>query len=93
MPRLSHETGDALHETWEFLAMICNTLLFILVGFAVDINHFLSRLDVILLTGSVPTLPEPFRNRLSIGGRLGAIVGRSPVMEAMVTNAMVSTPF
>ena len=37
--------------------------------------------DVILITGSTPVLPEGFKQSLAEGGRLIAIVGRSPVME------------
>ena len=40
--------------------------------------------DVILLTGSVPVLAEAFRNSLAIGGRLVAVVGRPPAMEAVL---------
>ena len=49
IPRLPIETGNALGETWEFLAMICNTLLFLLVGLSVDLIGLLSRIDSILL--------------------------------------------
>jgi len=38
--------------------------------------------DVIVLTGSTPVLPEEFQKSLKIGGRLFAIVGDAPVMEA-----------
>jgi|ERR1019366_247418 protein-L-isoaspartate(D-aspartate) O-methyltransferase len=38
--------------------------------------------DVIVLTGSTPVLPVAFQNSLNIGGRLFAIVGDAPVMEA-----------
>jgi protein-L-isoaspartate(D-aspartate) O-methyltransferase len=38
--------------------------------------------DVIVLTGSVPALPEALRANLAAGGRLFAVVGESPVMEA-----------
>ena len=38
--------------------------------------------DAIVLTGSTPILPEAFRENLKIGGRLFAIVGEAPVMEA-----------
>ncbi|MDO9012430.1 MAG: protein-L-isoaspartate O-methyltransferase [Gallionella sp.] len=38
--------------------------------------------DVIVLAGSTPVLPEAFQNSLNIGGRLFAIVGDAPVMEA-----------
>jgi protein-L-isoaspartate(D-aspartate) O-methyltransferase len=38
--------------------------------------------DVIVLTGSTPALPAAFQNSLNVGGRLFAIVGDAPVMEA-----------
>jgi protein-L-isoaspartate(D-aspartate) O-methyltransferase len=38
--------------------------------------------DVIVLTGSVPALSSAFRDALAPGGRLFAIVGDPPVMEA-----------
>lgn len=38
--------------------------------------------DAIVLTGSTPVLPEAFQSSLKIGGRLFAIVGDAPVMEA-----------
>lgn len=37
--------------------------------------------NVILVTGSLPILPESFRESLAPGGRLIAIEGKSPVME------------
>lgn len=43
-----------------------------------------SQYDVIVLTGSVPEIPEPIKLALKNGGRLFAVVGRSdqPIMEA-----------
>lgn len=38
--------------------------------------------DVIVLTGSTPVLPAAFQNSLKVGGRLFAIVGDAPLMEA-----------
>jgi protein-L-isoaspartate(D-aspartate) O-methyltransferase len=38
--------------------------------------------DVIVLTGSTPVLPATFQSSLNVGGRLFAIVGDAPVMEA-----------
>jgi len=38
--------------------------------------------DVIALTGSVPVLPERFKHSLRVGGRLFAVIGEEPVMEA-----------
>ena len=40
--------------------------------------------DIVVLTGSVPNLPSAYRDILAPGGRLAAIVGREPVMEAML---------
>lgn len=38
--------------------------------------------DVIVLTGSTPVLPQAFIGQLKTGGRLFAVVGDPPVMEA-----------
>ncbi len=38
--------------------------------------------DAIVLTGSTPVLPHAFQSALNVGGRLFAIVGEAPVMEA-----------
>lgn len=40
--------------------------------------------DVIVLTGSVPDLPQQFIDNLKPGGRLTAIVGTDPIMEAVL---------
>jgi len=40
--------------------------------------------DAIVLTGSVPVLPEGHRRALAIGARLCAVVGTAPVMEAVI---------
>ena len=40
--------------------------------------------DVIVLTGSVPVLSEAFQKSLAPGGRLIAVVGDPPVMEAQL---------
>jgi protein-L-isoaspartate(D-aspartate) O-methyltransferase len=46
--------------------------------------------DAIVLTGSVPILPESFRKSLSPGGRLIAVVGEPPVMEAQLVTCVSS---
>ncbi len=38
--------------------------------------------DIIAITGSLPILPESMKRKLSINGRLVAIIGTAPVMEA-----------
>lgn len=38
--------------------------------------------DAIVITGSLPVLPAAFQNSLKTGGRLIAVVGDAPVMEA-----------
>lgn len=40
--------------------------------------------DVIAITGSLPVLPEAFPRALNRGGRLFAVVGAAPVMEAIL---------
>jgi protein-L-isoaspartate(D-aspartate) O-methyltransferase len=40
--------------------------------------------DVIVLSGSVPDVPQHLLNQLKLGGRLLAIVGEDPVMRASV---------
>jgi protein-L-isoaspartate(D-aspartate) O-methyltransferase len=40
--------------------------------------------DVIAITGSLPVLPESFKENLQIGGRLFAVIGNEPVMEAVL---------
>lgn len=40
--------------------------------------------DAIAITGSLPILPESFQQQLTVGGRLVAIVGQSPVMQVLL---------
>lgn len=49
--------------------------------------------DVIALTGSTPVLPEVFKQSLNIGGRLFAIVGEDPVMQALLITRTGLTEF
>jgi len=49
--------------------------------------------DVIVLTGSTPVLPAVFQNSLNIGGRLFAIVGDAPVMEAQLVTRIAPDVF
>ena len=46
--------------------------------------------DAIVLTGSVPVLPEAFQKCLKPGGRLIAVVGEPPVMEARLITRVSS---
>jgi len=50
-PRLADATGHAVHNTWEFLADITNTLLFLLIGMAVNLETLAGASGVILLVG------------------------------------------
>ena len=38
--------------------------------------------DVIVVTGSLPVLPDSLRRQLKVGGRLAAVVGSDPIMSA-----------
>lgn len=44
--------------------------------------------DAILLTGSVPELPDAFRQELTIGGRLVAVVGSAPIMQVVLVTRL-----
>lgn len=44
--------------------------------------------DVIVLTASIPVLPESFQKSLNPGGRLFAIVGEEPLMEATLVTCV-----
>jgi protein-L-isoaspartate(D-aspartate) O-methyltransferase len=43
-----------------------------------------SEYDAIVLTGSVPMLPEAYKNQLKVGGRLFVVVGDAPAMQAQL---------
>ena len=49
--------------------------------------------DVILLTGSLPFLPDTLQNQLRPGGRLLAVVGEPPVMTAMLVTRISDHAF
>ncbi len=49
--------------------------------------------DVILLTGSLPFLPDSLQNQLRSGGRLLAVVGEPPVMTAMLVTRISDHAF
>lgn len=49
--------------------------------------------DVIMITGSLPSIPQAFRNQLAPQGRLAAIVGDAPVMEAIIVRRLDAENF
>jgi protein-L-isoaspartate(D-aspartate) O-methyltransferase len=49
--------------------------------------------DAILLTGSVPVLPDAFKNQLAPGGRLLAVIGEEPVMTATLITRISDAAF
>lgn len=49
--------------------------------------------DVIVLTASTPVLPDTFQNNLNPGGRLFAIVGEDPVMQAQIVTCIAPGQF
>ena len=52
-----------------------------------------SAFDVIVLSGSVPILPQAFLDRLAVGGRLFAVLGDRPVMKAVVVRQPAAGSF
>ena len=49
--------------------------------------------DVIVLTASTPVLPDAFKHSLNPGGRLFAIVGEDPVMDARLITCVAPGEF
>ena len=49
--------------------------------------------DVIILTGSVAQLPERFKQNLKTGGRLFAVIGTAPTMEATLITRVSDNQF
>ena len=49
--------------------------------------------DVIVLAGSTPELPDAFLDPLAPGGRLFAVVGEAPVMEARLVTCVGPSSF
>ena len=49
--------------------------------------------DAIVVTGSLPVLPDSFKSALALGGRLVIIVGASPVMQARRITRVTQTAF
>ena len=48
-------------------------------------SGWMGNYDAIVLTGSVPLQPDAFEKSLNPGGRLFAVVGEAPVMQARLT--------
>jgi len=48
LSRLSKPTIDTIHTTWEFITLICNSLLFILIGLSVDLFQIANLWQAIL---------------------------------------------
>lgn len=51
------------------------------------------KFDVIVLSGSVGQVPQDLLQHLSIGGRLGVIVGDDPVMQCTIVTRTSETDF
>ncbi|MBL8335728.1 MAG: protein-L-isoaspartate O-methyltransferase [Rhodoferax sp.] len=49
--------------------------------------------DVILLSGSLPEVPQSLLGHLKVGGRLGAIIGDDPVMRATIVTRVGESQF
>jgi protein-L-isoaspartate(D-aspartate) O-methyltransferase len=49
--------------------------------------------DVIILTGSVTQLPDIYKQSLKVGGRLFAVIGSAPTMEATLITRVSSSQY
>ncbi|HJW52731.1 MAG TPA: protein-L-isoaspartate O-methyltransferase [Burkholderiaceae bacterium] len=49
--------------------------------------------DVIVVTGSLPVLPDILRRQLKVGGRLAVVIGSDPIMSAELITRVSDTGF
>lgn len=49
--------------------------------------------DVIVISGSLPVLPDAFLKQIKVGGRIFAIVGESPVMSAQIITRVTDAAY
>jgi protein-L-isoaspartate(D-aspartate) O-methyltransferase len=49
--------------------------------------------DVIVISGSLPVLPDTFLQQIKVGGRIFAIIGQAPVMSAQVITRVSDTAY
>lgn len=68
LPKLAGGETRTLHETWDFLALLANTLLFILIGVSADIASLAARFDTICIVVF-----------LMLAARAGIIYGLMPL--------------
>jgi protein-L-isoaspartate(D-aspartate) O-methyltransferase len=48
---------------------------------------------VIVISGSLPVLPDVFLQQLKVGGRIAAIIGTAPIMSAHIVTRVSDTAF
>ncbi|OQW91008.1 MAG: protein-L-isoaspartate O-methyltransferase [Thiotrichaceae bacterium IS1] len=75
---------DFVQEAAVKLKAIDVTNVTLAVGDAANGWQLDTRYDVVILTGSVPVLKSHFQEQLNLGGRLFAIVGEDPAMQAQL---------
>ena len=56
-------------------------------------GQFTAPYDVIVISGSLPVLPDAFLRQLKVGGRLLCVIGERPVMEARLITRTSETGF
>jgi len=49
--------------------------------------------DAILMTGSLPTMPDAFKYQLRVGGRLVAVIGQAPAMTVVRVTRITAASF
>jgi protein-L-isoaspartate(D-aspartate) O-methyltransferase len=49
--------------------------------------------DVIVISGSLPVLPESFLQQIKVGGRIFAIIGQAPAMSAQIITRVSDTAY
>ncbi|MFQ6023104.1 MAG: cation:proton antiporter, partial [Acidiferrobacterales bacterium] len=79
MTRLRHEASDAAREIWEVIALICNSLLFLLVGLSVHVTELVAAIG-----------PAAVAMALILTARAAAVYGLVPVTTRLFSLPHVS---
>jgi protein-L-isoaspartate(D-aspartate) O-methyltransferase len=85
-PSLAHLAETNLHE-----AGIHNVELVIGNGLEINPRWAHASFDAIAVSGATESIPDHLISRLNPGGRLVAIIGRPPVMQAVLVERTSST--
>lgn len=82
LPRISVEDCETVNETWDFLALIANTLLFLLMGLTIDVGSLMDKGVMILFAFMAVLIARAF-----------SVYGILPMLQKVFHLPKVSLPY